>query len=471
MSAQSRQIPEQLFSIGHFTPVSSTDFAALNRQPRQVRDFQGIPGIATKFDAMKASLAQKMKFLSPPGSSGAETAIKPQVALPACHQELLRQVGGQFIENSEGSYWMRRQVLAGHLSHGPCALQFATQLDCAILRRLDPKFREFDLAQAVYFDTETTGLSGGSGTYAFLLGLAYFNKQDGHWQLVIEQLMMADHQQERAILRHLLELLQDRTGLISFNGRSFDAPLLDTRLCLHRFKERLEPRPHLDLLPWARRLWGRGLPDCRLETLETRLLQLPRHKDIPGWMIPEAYFRYLRQKDARALSLVAEHNRRDLLAMVGLAAGMVSLVSDPWSCPSRFLAELQPYEDFAMGQLMFRQGHLAAAALLERAYRHPHLQTKELQISCGRLYARALQRQQRYQEAHGVWEELAARHPLQESLWEGLAKSLEHRLGDFVRAQQVSATALALPGLSKARRRNWSHRQERLIQKLQAAES
>ncbi len=423
---------------------------------------------------LAAETIENVLRIGPNSTSGLQSTqqIEPErtkeILAPGLgHQELIARLGGCVISNHWGSFWMRRQTLAADLSHGPVALHHATTLDPRVLRRIEPKLHQFELSTALYLDTETTGLSGGSGTYPFMIGLAYFQScpQTQQLQCVIEQLMMSEYSQEKSMLAYLLERCQQHSGLVSFNGKAFDAQLLDTRLCLHRFSQRLDKIPHLDLLPLSRRLWSKALSDCRLETLETELLKLPRHGDIPGWMIPQTYFQFLQKNDARGLALVAEHNRRDMLAMVGLVAGLSQLANQPLAPEPIFLERLKPYEDLGLGKLFFRLGKPEAKPLLQRALQT--LPKGDLRLQAGRLYARCLQRAKQFDEALDVWSSLVEDNPTQEQVYEGLAKLLEHRQKDYPAALETTVRAQAIPGISKFRQKCWKKRADRLQRKCQ----
>jgi len=182
-----------------------------------------------------------------------------------------------------------------------------------------------DLAQTAFVDTETTGLSGGTGTYAFLVGVGRF--VGGTFQ--VHQFFMRDPGEERAQLAAVAEAVADCTGLVTFNGRTFDVPLLTSRYTLHKLPFPLTAERHLDLLPPARRLWRRRLPSCALTSLEHHILGLERADDVPGWLIPYRYFTYQRDGDARPLVGVFQHNALDVLTMVSLVARLARAYRDP----------------------------------------------------------------------------------------------------------------------------------------------
>lgn len=186
---------------------------------------------------------------------------------------------------------------------------------------LDPSLAACDPRRALFLDTETTGL-GGSGALAFLVGMCWFDESRG-WHL--EQLLLRSPADEGALLRRVTELVQRSSMLVTFNGKSFDRPLLDTRLFMNRMPP-LPQRPHLDLLSVGRRLHKRRLGSCRLIHLEREVLGWIRHEDdIPGAEIPPRYGHFLRTGDGEALRPVVDHNAWDVLSM----AALVGLYGEP----------------------------------------------------------------------------------------------------------------------------------------------
>jgi uncharacterized protein YprB with RNaseH-like and TPR domain len=374
-------------------------------------------------------------------------------------------LGGQQVAHGGGVFHLRSQQLASHLSHGPFPLARAHD------RPLTPWLPEVTGGRTLYLDTETTGLAGGSGTYAFLVGLAFF--EQGH--LHIEQLVMRTYSEEKAMLSYLLQRLEQADCLVTFNGKSFDIPLLQTRLVMNRFRTDLEELPHLDLLPVARRLWSNALENCKLETLETEILGLPRHGDVPGWMVPQLFFRYLQNGDARGLAQVGEHNRRDLLTMVGLVAGLWGYSEEPLSWQRRFRQHppLLHLEDLALAQQLFRQRRFEEAEiLLSRVWSfwesldHP---ARPALRQSGTLLARLSRRLGQPQRAQQIWQRLADRFPNDPELLEQVAKQQEHLCGDWSSALNWVERALSLKPLAKGRRQRLIYRKQRLQRRLAGA--
>lgn len=192
----------------------------------------------------------------------------------------------------------------------------------ALLSRLalDPALERVEPARALYLDTETTGLSGGAGTVAFLVGLAFF---DGR-ELVVEQLLVRKLGEEAPMLARVLERVSEHELVVTFNGKAFDLPLLRTRLVMNRLPP-LPARPHLDLLHVARRVHkARGVP-CRLTALERDVLGFEREGDVPSGEVGAVYLHFLRTGDARALLGVVLHNLLDVVSM----AALVGLYGEP----------------------------------------------------------------------------------------------------------------------------------------------
>ena len=182
------------------------------------------------------------------------------------------------------------------------------------LLALDPSLAELDFSRALYLDTETTGLAGGTGTLPFLIGMAWFHDA----QLVVEQLLLPRPGLEAPLLARLAERISQASVIVSYNGKSFDWPLLRTRFILNRIPAPPLP-PHLDLLHCARRVFKARLGSVRLVYLEQALMGFERIGDIPGALIPETYLSYLRGvTPGSALLPIVEHNRSDLIALPAL---------------------------------------------------------------------------------------------------------------------------------------------------------
>ena len=226
-------------------------------------------------------------------------------------------VEGMRIENERGEFFLVETAVHLEVRHGdvPLSRFHAIEPSTVAVLTADPGLEGFDLRRAVFLDTETTGLAGGAGTAAFLIGLGWV---DGE-RFRVRQYFMRDYHEEPALLHALGAELRRFDLLVTFNGKMFDVPLLDSRFRLSRERFPLADAPHLDLLHPARRLWKARLESCRLQSLEVGLMGLRRHGDIPGEEIPQVYFDWVRRRDARMLARVFEHNRQDIVSLAALA--------------------------------------------------------------------------------------------------------------------------------------------------------
>jgi hypothetical protein len=236
------------------------------------------------------------------------------------------QVGGLVRETTKGAFLLVEKALPLDREHGRAFLSEACLRPIPVRphERGPTALESLAVERAVFLDTETTGLSGGTGTVAFLVGTG---RVEGD-RFVVRQYAMRDYPDEPAMLDALAEDLGD-APLVTFNGRSFDWPLLTTRWHLHRMSPR--PRAHIDLLPTARRLWARTLPSRSLGALERWVLGLHRTDDLPGWRIPGAWFDYLRTGRAEEVALAFHHNETDIVSMLALWGAVTRVLLDPSS--------------------------------------------------------------------------------------------------------------------------------------------
>ena len=190
----------------------------------------------------------------------------------------------------------------------------------------DERLKALDLKKTLFFDTETTGLSSGTGTHIFLAGFGYYT-ENGY---VIKQYFLRDFDEEKAFIFAINQLFEKFTGLISYNGKSFDWPQLQTRFIYHRQKNVLQNPLHLDLLHTARRIWKRRLTDCSLQNIERQILNFHRKDDIPGAFIPNIYFQYLQDKNPVPLVKIFQHNILDILALAALFNQVIKIYEAPF---------------------------------------------------------------------------------------------------------------------------------------------
>jgi len=296
-------------------------------------------------------------------------------------------------------------------------------------------------APFVFFDLETTGLSGGAGTQAFLVGCAAF---DADGAFVVRQFLLTSAAGEKRMLARVREALQTAGALVSFNGKSFDAPVLETRYLFHRVPWDAARLPHVDVLHPARRFWS--FEDCSLVTLERHVIGARRVGDVPGIEIPARYFQFVRTGDARPLAPVLEHNRLDLVTLAALASRLLHLArAGPDETTSA-------REALALGHVFARAGlEPQARAAFERSLAlcaAPPGAYDATRIDALRALAQAWRRARHFDRAAERWNELlrvrgcpaaSAREAT-----EALAIHHEHRVRDL-----RAARAFALLGLEE----------------------
>ena len=313
-----------------------------------------------------------------------------------------------------------------------------------------------------FLDTETTGLAGGTGTFAFLIGIGRFEPDGFH----LLQFFLRDLSEEPGMLAAIESFLTPCKVLVTFNGKSFDLPLVHTRYLNNGWEQPWHPEVHLDLLPLARRIWRDRLPSRTLGSLETQILEVEREdQEVPGWLVPQMYHDYLRTGDARPLEGVFYHNQIDILSMVGLMDHMAELLTDPWENDG-----LHRLEYSTLARLMEDLDDAEGAMVLYEKGLRRNL-PQEVRGNAVRRYSFLLKRRGEFTRALELWEQEAHSGEIYAHI--EIAKYYEHRAGDFRQALDWTETALAslddssYPSLARAQ---WEgellHRQARLVRKL-----
>jgi len=228
---------------------------------------------------------------------------------------------GKVHDTEHGQLHLIDEYLEPHHHHGKAPISKALQVSTQRLAQLalDPSLERVDIRRALFLDTETTGLAGGTGTVPFLIGIAWFEDES----MRIQQLFLPELGREAPMLHWLRERLTESSCVVSFNGKTFDWPLLRNRFVLNRVRAPVLP-PHLDLLHCARRILRPRLRSVRLVELERKVLGMYREDDISGALIPQLYFDYLDGGDVSPMAKVMEHNANDLIALAALVAELVS---------------------------------------------------------------------------------------------------------------------------------------------------
>lgn len=330
-----------------------------------------------------------------------------------------------------------------------CASEDAVRVICK-----SAGLEDWDITRAAFVDTETTGLAGGSGTVAFLIGLGYVSGG----KFVVEQFFMEDYDVEGDMLSMLCKKLRGFDWLVSFNGKCFDTPLIASRAVINRIAAPLDEMEQVDLLHGARRIYKKRLRQCNLQNLEKEVLGRERGEDVPGSLVPVMFFEYLRSDDFEPMRMVLEHNRRDIVSLLTLLCRMCQAVKQP--------EKLEHAEDlWSCGRLHERMGSLEEA---ERYYqRAGDGSMKELSL--------LLKRQGRHDEAVSLWQKMLDEGGHGLLPYAELAKYHEHRRGDPEKALEIverCMVKLRAMGFTpnSAELASFAKRRSRLLAKLDKGE-
>ena len=348
-------------------------------------------------------------------------------------------------------------------------------------RRLDGPLRT---RRTIFIDLETTGLSGGAGTVAFLVGCGYFDL--GAFQ--VRQFLLTSYASERALLSAVADFFEGADLIVTYNGKTFDVPVMETRWLFHRLQMPLASVPHFDMLHPARRLWRMRAGDpgdladscCRLATLERTLLNVSRVGDVGGFEIPARFFQFLRSGDPRPLEPVLEHNRLDLVSLAGVMARALELARDGHAAcrdGAEALALGRIYERAASDDRLRDRASVLVRA--ESCYTRA-AESRIADVKAEALYRLALRhrRERRFAEAAAIWREVielteprAVRRiggldALRQFAAEALAIHHEHRERDLTSARELALFALEETETLGPRADGMRHRLARLNRKI-----
>jgi uncharacterized protein YprB with RNaseH-like and TPR domain len=397
------------------------------------------------------SLANKLRRLIPPASSGPAPATTPAAELDSF-------LHGREVTTPVGACYVIDKAIPLEARHGHWRLGEALHTNYGTLGQPQP----LDVKTALFLDTETTGLAGGTGTYAFLVGLGSFTSS----HFLVKQLLMRDYNEELAVLYLLEQELQEKDTIISFNGKTFDIPLLQTRFTMARLGlQGCAGKKQLDLLHLARRIWRHKLKSCSLSSLEINILGVRRLNDIPGSEIPGRYFQFLHTGQGQLLQDIIEHNTLDILSMATLLFHIQqTLRLPPGECNC-------PWEAEALAKLALGQSNFSLGLLyLDAARQLCHRRSQYLRLL--RTTALVYKRLRNYEQACALWQEILQLAYDDLDTYEELAKYYEHRAKDLTEAERVTRRALAIAWQAKsAKAADLKHRLRRIRNKAQTSAS
>ena len=304
------------------------------------------------------------------------------------------------------------------------ASDYPIRRETVMLMQGDDMPAAFDDGRILYLDTETTGLMG-AGTVAFEVGLGW---QEGS-RFHVRQLVMRDYPEERFLLEEIVRVAERFDVICSFNGKTFDLPLLRNRFIMNRIRTACLDKPHIDLLHIARRVWKLRLKHCNLTNLEEALLGIPRVDDLPGAQVPERFFSYLKTGDFSLLNDVLDHNEQDIVSLQNLLCHMCRMYENP-------------------EQLRFDEDVYSMGVALDR-FRHTEEARRCYQLAGGAMHAASQSRlASSYRksgergEAVRIWQEMIRRREGGITPYVELAKHYEHTEKNYEAALDVVRQAM-----------------------------
>jgi uncharacterized protein YprB with RNaseH-like and TPR domain len=377
------------------------------------------------------------KYTNPRGPSP-----RPKPSMRPSRQAVEDLLAGEVVRTPHGCHFETERVWERHRRHGNVGIADLSDLAPDLLRTLsDGAIAHAPCEKWAFLDTETTGL--GAGACAFLAGVGSIDRSGFR----LRQFFLRQYSEEPSALWRLADYLSQFDVLVTYNGRIFDQPLLASRYRLARLPNPFKGRPHLDLLFGARRLWKLRLESCRLIDLETRILGVERQGDLPGDLIPYFYFEFQRTLEALHIVPIFHHNALDILTLACLTAVVAAVFRAPAEAGLRHGADLIGLSRW----LRDRGRDDEALALLRRAV--------EMGLPDPLLFralwdlARQERRRGRYEDAFGIWRDLAhSRNPYRGRALVELAKHYERREKNYTAALEFTLLALGLfehPGLQR----------------------
>jgi len=389
-------------------------------------------------------------------SAGAAPArVEPVESQAVVPGNILDWLDGAEVRTAHGAHFESRRLWRNHQRHGSVYISDLQELPPDLLGAIsEGLLPQFDPRRVAFLDTETTGLAGGSGTYAFLIGVGALTEEG----FEVRHFFMRDYSEEASQLAALSAYLQQFDVLVTYNGRAYDQPLLETRYRMSRMPPPFAKMTHFDLLFGARRLYKLAFESCRLVELEGQILGVERVDDVPGSMIPYLYFEFLRTRSAHRMMGIFEHNSFDILSLACLTGIVPRAFHSPLDVPLHRGPEM-----VGLARWLRAAGRNAeAVVLLRRSLERglPEALTWRTMWDCALLE----KKQGNEPGALALFTELTtARNPHQAEAFEELAKYFEHSEKNYPLALDMTEEALRVsPSVDLSRRR------ERLLKRAAA---
>jgi len=393
--------------------------------------------------------------------SGRQQKHFPEEEVSRAHKRLEELVPGEYVNTHFGDVFRARNSFPATEAHGTCLLEEFFEVNPANLAHFGRfgREKEPDLRNALFLDTEASGLSGGTGTYAFMVGLGYFHRDE----FVIDQLFVENYAKEEGMLDLLSGYLESASLLVTFNGKSFDLNLLETRYLMHGQEAPFEEITHLDLLHPSRNLWDLTLENCKLQTLEREILEFTREDDIPGEEVPGVYFEFIRTGDPTRIAGVFQHNLIDILSLV-----TVTIMLEGNFTGERNIQGENGLTMFSRGKMYERQGEIERALECYNAALEQNLTHTRRYTVLDRM-ALIHKRRECWTEAADLWQRQIESTPFYTmDPYVELAKYYEHQVHDYREAGKFVVRALdALPSYREEDRQALEYRLNRIRRKIQ----
>lgn len=388
------------------------------------------------------------KYATAPSPAPAPLAPEPE-----SRDHVEEWLTGEEVENASGRHYVSFRSWERHRRHGSMDISTLQDLPEDLLGAVsEGTVPAAPPTRWCFLDTETTGLAGGSGTYAFLIGVGWVDETGFR----LRQYFLREPGEEASALEALEEQLSQFDVMVTYNGKTYDQPLLETRYRMSRRKPPFERLAHMDLLHGARRLWKLRFESCRLVELEHQILGVERQGDVPGELIPYIYFDYLRKGEILRLVPVFHHNAIDVLTLACLTAIVPYAFRDPREAKLAHGAEMMGLARWLWKGERFEEALAWMRQAVER-------RLPDALLFRGLWDIAQLERKLGRQDAAvAAYASIAScRNAHQAQALEELAKHYEHRERNYAMALEFTRQAQSL-----CRTPELQHRRERLERKL-----